>query len=233
MGVYMDTTNMGTTNTESTNPETANKDAKKRPTVVTIAAVLLIVLSLFVAGLGIANQFGLLGQGFGNRQFIAGQGRNRNFTPPSGSQSNGFPQNGSPQNGFPQNGFPSGQTGQGTTRNFTFTGRGNTGLAGILRILRPITIALDLILLGLSIIAAIGLFMYKRWAIILAIVVSALVILLTIPSMIRIFSTVTLIENLVRILMAVAVIVLLLLPASRKAYATSRPSEEEVERIVR
>ena len=70
-------------------------------------------------------------------------------------------------------------------------------LPGIFRILRPVTIALDIIVLVLSVIAAIGLFKTKRWAAIMAIVVSVLVILLTIPSMIRIFSTVTLVENLV------------------------------------
>ena len=89
-------------------------------------------------------------------------------------------------------------------------------------ILRPVTIALDIILLVLSVVAVIGLFKSKRWASILAIVVSVLVILLTIPSMIRIFSTVTLLENLIRILMAVAVIVLLLLPSARMSYATSK-----------
>jgi hypothetical protein len=201
----------------------------KRPTVVTIAAILLIVLSLFVAGLGIANQFGLLGRGFGNQQFVAGQGRNRNITPP-----NGFPSNGSPQNGFPQNGLPNSQDNPGTTPNFTFNRQGNTGLASLLRTLRPITLALDIIVLVLSLVAAIGLFKTKRWAAIMAIVLSALVILLTIPGFIRIFSATVLIEDLLRILMAVAVIVLLLLPSARKSFAAPEADEQvEVERIVR
>ena len=228
----IDTPNTETTNTESMNPDSPTKDSKKRPTVVTIAAVLLIVLSLFVAGLGIANQFGLLGGGFGNRQFTAGQFRNGNFPPPGGSQPNGqF--NGSP-NDLPSGGFPNTQNNQGTTPNFAFTPRGNTGLANIFRILRPVTLALDIILLALAIVAAIGLFMSKRWATIMAIVVSVLVILLTIPNMIRIFSATTLIENLLRILMAVAVIILLLLPSARKTTVTSQAGEEmEVERVVR
>jgi hypothetical protein len=46
-----------------------------------------------------------------------------------------------------------------------------------------------------------------------------LLILLTIPGMLRIFSAVVLIENLARVLLALAVIVLLLLPASRRAFA--------------
>ena len=79
-----------------------------------------------------------------------------------------------------------------------------------------------------------GLFKNMRWGKILAIVISVLVILLTIPNMIRIFSTVTLAENLVRILMAVAVIVLLLLPSARKTYAAPEGDDQiEVERVVR
>ncbi len=95
-------------------PITEEKTNIKRPTVITIAAILLLVLSLFVAGLGIANQFGLLGQGFGNRQFIAGQIRNRNFTPPGGF----------PSNGLPPNGFSGDQNSQGTAPNFPLTPRG-------------------------------------------------------------------------------------------------------------
>ncbi len=220
---------MDTTNIDNSNMGSNPIDTNKRPSVVTIAAILLIILSLFVAGLGVANQFGLLGRGFGNRQFVPGQFRNRTFTPPSGSQSNGFPQGASPQNGVPND-----QNGQGTTPNFTFNRGGVTGIARIFRIIRPVTIALDIFLLMLSVVAAIGLFKTKRWAAIMAIVISALVILLTIPGMLRIFSSVILVENLVRILLAIAVIVLLLLPAARKSYATSKTDDaEEIVRIVR
>jgi hypothetical protein len=225
----MDTNNTETTNIDNTNMGATNIDTRKRPSVVTIAAILLIVLSLFVAGLGIANQFGLLGSGAGNRQFVAGQFRNPNFTPPNGSQSNGFP-----QNGFPQNGLPNGQNGQGTTPNFTFNRGAGTGIARILRIIQPVIIGLDIILLVLSVVAAIGLFKTKRWAAVMAIVISVLVIILTIPGFIRVFSATVLIENLIRILMAAAVIVLLLLPSARKSFAAPEAVEQvEVERIVR
>jgi magnesium-transporting ATPase (P-type) len=215
----MDTTNMDPTTPESTNPEATNKDSNKRPTVVTIAAILLIVLCLFVAGLGVANQFGLLGQGFGGRQFAGRIGQNRTFNP---------------QGGFPQGGFQNDPNNPGTTPNRTFNRPAVTGFARIFQILRPITLALDIILFVLAVVAAIGLFKSKRWGTIMAIVISVLLILLTVPSMIRIFSTVTLAENLVRILLAVAVIVLLLLPSARKSYVTPEVDEQvEVERIVR
>jgi len=201
----------------------------KRPAVVTIAAILLIVLTVFVAGLGIANQYGLLGQGFGNGGFVAGQLRNRNYTSQGGT-----PQGGFPQGGFTQGGTTNDQTNQGTTNNFVRNRQAGTGLTSILRLLQPVTLGLDILMLVLAVVAAIGLFKSKRWGVILAIVISVLLILLAIPGMIRIFSAVVLVENLVRILLAIAVVVLLLLPSSRKSFATSKISDQkEVERIVR
>jgi hypothetical protein len=182
----------------------------KRPPVVTIAAILLVILALFVAGLGIAGQFGLTR---GSRQFAAGQFRNRNFT---------FP-NGGSNNGSPIGSLPNGQNGTGTTPNFNRTFPGATGATGITRLIRliqPVIIGLDILMLILAGVAAFAIFKGKRWGVILAIVLAVILLLLTIPGFIRIFSAVVLIENLARILLAVAVIVLLLLPASRKAFAT-------------
>ncbi len=180
----------------------------KRPPVVTIAAILLVVLALFVAGLGIAGQLGLTR---GNRQFAAGQFRNRTFNP-----------NGGTNNGSPIGSLPNGQGNSGTNPNFsrTFTrGGGTNRLFRLFSLLRPVTIGLDIIILILAGVAAFALFRGKRWGVVLAIILAVLVLLLTIPSMIRIFSAVVLVENLARILLAVAVVVLLLLPASRKAFA--------------
>jgi len=185
----------------------------QRPAVVTIAAALLIVLSLFVAGLGIANQYGLLGQGFGNQPFGAGQIRNRDFNPQGG-----FPQGGFPQGGFPQGGFPNDQNNSGGTPNFAPNQQMGIGFARIFRLIRPVSIAFNVILLVLSFVAAIGLFKSRRWGATLAIMLAVLMFLMAIPGLLRIFSTVLLIENVVRMLMAAAVVVLLLLPSARKSY---------------
>jgi len=184
----------------------------KRPSVVTIAAILLVVLALFVAGLSLAGQFGLVRRGFANQTFTGSQFRNRSFSLP----------NDGTNNGAPLGTLPNDQNGTGTTNNFprTFTGgTGGTGLTRLFRLLRPVTIGLDVILLILAGVAAFGIFRGKQWGRILAIVLAVLLILLAIPSFIRIFSAVVLIENLARIFLAVAVIVLLLLPTSRKAFA--------------
>ncbi len=194
----------------------------KRPPVVTIAAILLVVLALFVAGLGIAGQFGLTR---GPRQFAADQFRNRTFNSPNGGTGNpiGALPNGQGNTGSPNGTFPNGQGDTGTTPNFSRTfpgGGGGSGLTRLFRLLRPVMIGLDVVLLVLAAVAAFGLIKGKRWGVVLSIILAVLVILLTIPSMIRIFSIVVLVENLARILLAVAVVVLLLLPASRKAFAT-------------
>jgi hypothetical protein len=204
----------------------------KRPTVVTIAAIVLVVLCLFVAGLGLATQFGLI-RGLGGGGFVAGQFRNRQFNPQNGvtnnNGQNGFP-NINGQNGFTNNNgqigtLPNDQTNQGTTPNFTPNRQFGTGLASVLRLLQPVMTGLDIVLLILSIVAVVGLLKNMRWGAILGIVLSVLVILLAIPGFIRLFSAVVLIENLVRILLAVAVIVLLLLPIARKSYLPAREEE--------
>ncbi len=197
----------------------------KRPSVVTIAAILLVILGLFVAGLGIAGQVGLAGRGFGNRRFVAGQFPNRNFNP----------QNGGTFNGNPIGNLPNGQNSGGTTPNFTPSRQfNNTGLTRLLRVFRSVSLGLDIAILILAGVAVFGLLKGKRWGQILAIVLAAIILLLTIPSLIRIFSAVVLVENLVRILLAVAVIVLLLLPTTRKTLVTANATDQEpAERIVR
>ena len=187
----------------------------QRPAVVTIAAILLLILSLLVAGLGISRQFGLLGVGFGNQQFVPGQFQNRNFNP----------QNRVPFNVNPNTGLPNDQNNQGTTPNFTPNRQIGAGFARIFRLIRPVMIGLDVILLVLAAVATIGLFKSKRWAATIAIVLAVLLFLLAIPGLLRIFSTIVLIENVVRMLLAVAVIVLLLLPSARKAYLPAREKQ--------
>jgi heme A synthase len=184
----------------------------QRPAVVTIAAILLIVLCMFVAGFGIARQYGLLGIGLGNRQFVPGQFQNRNFTPP----------NGLPFNGGPFNGFPNDQNNQGMPPNFAPNQQIGIGFARIFRLIQPVTIGFNVILLVLAVVASIGLFKSRRWAATLAIVLAILLFLMAIPGLLRIFSPVMLIENVVRMLLAVAVIVLLLLPSARNSYLPAK-----------
>jgi uncharacterized membrane protein (DUF2068 family) len=85
-----------------------------------------------------------------------------------------------------------------------------------------VTTGVNIGALVLGLLAAIGLWKQKKWAAILAIILAALLLLTSLTgfaSMLRFFSPLVFGEGLIKILLALAVIVLLLLPASRKAYA--------------
>jgi hypothetical protein len=190
----------------------------QRPVLVTIAAILLLILSLLVAGFGMARQFGLFGTSFGRGQIVPGQLRDRNFNP----------QGGFPQGGFPQGGFPNDQNNQGTVPNFAPNQQMGIGIARIFRLIRPVMIALNVILLVLAVVAAIGLFKSRRWAAILAIVLASLMFLTAIPGLLRFFSPVMMIENVVQMVLALAVIVLLLLPSARNSYLPVKENTRQV-----
>lgn len=178
----------------------------RRPAVVTLAAILLILLTLFVAGFGIARQYGLSRIGFGNRQFVPGQFQGRNFNP--------------------QGGFPNDPNNPGSVPNFNPNRQAGVGLTRLFRLIRPVLTGLNLILVVFGVVAAIGLFKSRRWGAVLAILLAALLFLLAIPGLFRIFSVVSLVESLVRMLLAVTVIVLLLLPSARKAYISAQNSNQ-------
>jgi hypothetical protein len=190
----------------------------QRPAWVTIAAILLLILSLIVAGFGMARQFGLYGIGLGRGQLVPGQLRDRNFNP----------QGGFPQGGFPQGGFPNDQNNQGTVPNFAPNQQMGIGIARIFRLIRPVMIALNVILLVLAVVAAIGLFKSRRWAAILAIVLASLMFLTAIPGLLRFFSPVMMIENVAQMVLALAVIVLLLLPSARNSYLPVKENTRQV-----
>jgi len=183
----------------------------QRPVVVTIAGILLIVLTLFVAGFGIARQYGVLRVGVGNRQFLPGQFQSRNFNP---------------QGGFPSSGLPFDQNNPGTVPNFAPNRQVGVGLTRLFSLIRPVLTGLNVILVVLGVVAAIGLFKIKRWGATLAIVLAVLLFLLAIPGLFRIFSVAILAESLVRMLLAIVVSVLLLLPSARKAFVSAQDSNQ-------
>src|SRR4030066_1256031 len=168
----------------------------RRPVVVTIAAILLIVLTLFVAGFGIARQYGLLNVGLGNRQFLPGQFQGRNFNP---------------QGGLPPGDIPNDQNNPGSVPNFTPNRQIGVGFTRLFRLIRPVLTGLNVFLVVLGVMAAIGLFKSRRWGAVLAILLAVLLFLLAIPGVFRIFSALMLVETLVRMLLAAAVSILLLL----------------------
>jgi len=194
----------------------------KRPVTLIIATIVLIVLVLFSSGLTLASNFGLLGSTFGadglaGRRFMPGSGSGNlpgdgfnNLQPGTRPDfGNGQPLDNSGSNGGTSQTNPNYQNFQGRTG----------GINTLSRIIRIATIGLYSAVLILGLLAAFGLWKQKKWAAILAIILSALILLLSIPDLLRIFSWLILGETFLKVLLSLAVIILLLLPASRRAYS--------------
>jgi hypothetical protein len=196
---------------------------KSRPVILKIAAIVLAVLILFSAGLALARNYGLLpNAGFAGRQGLGARRFTGNFQNGNGNGNFQTFQNGNGTGTSPNDNG----TGTGTFQNGTGTGtfqRSSTAFA-LTRVLRTVTLYLNYGLLVFGLLAVVGVWMVKKWGAVLAIISSILVFLTTVPGLLRInFATwLTITEAVVKILLAVAVIVLLLLPASRKAYATQQ-----------
>jgi hypothetical protein len=191
----------------------------KRPITLTIAAILLLVMLLLSSVWPVVGGDRLLGINTGFGRFSGGfPGGN----PPSGNFQQGTPPGNFPQgtlsaqpngtqSGFSQNGQNQNGTGNGMNQQFQPGNgvRGNRGGMMGNRVLQYVLYAVEL-LLGLA--AIVGLWLSKRWGMILAIITSAIVLVATIPSMFRIFSVFSLIENLLKILLAIGIIVLVVIP---------------------
>lgn len=191
----------------------------KRPGTVTFAAILVVVLLLISAVWPLVGgdellRFGNSGQPGG----ILPSGPLGNLpagTPPS---SDGTVQLGTPQPGT--GGAPKGMQGQpgiggapdnGMQSNSSQVPSGS-GLMSIMRILQYVLYAL-VIVCGL--IAFGGLWTWRRWGSVMAVVTSVIVTVMSVVSLFGMFSTVVLIESIVRMLIALAVVALVLMPGSR------------------
>jgi len=192
----------------------------KRPGSVTIAAILVVVLLLISAVWPLVGGDELLGMGNSGQP-----GANM----PSGSQGNlpdaippgfeGTAQPPSQPDGTPQPGMggaPDGQQGQpgmadGMQPNFGEAPAGN-GMIPIMRILQYVLYAL-VIVCGL--IAFGGLWTWKRWGNVMAVITSVIVIVMSAVSLFGMISTAVLVESIIRMVIALAVAILVLLPRSK------------------
>jgi uncharacterized membrane protein (DUF2068 family) len=81
-------------------------------------------------------------------------------------------------------------------------------------ILADVLYALE-IALGIAVI--IGLWLSKRWGSILAIILAALVLIVTLPGLLQMTAVALVVENVLKVLLSVGIMVLVLLPGSRLA----------------
>jgi hypothetical protein len=194
------------------------KTSKLNPKLLTIAAVLLIVLAL----LFMATPLLRTSRGFQRSSNFVPQGNGQSF------QQNGFPAQGNGQS-FPQNGFPnqgSGSQSQGGSNypNRQFAARGG----GLLRLafLNGVTgVIVYFLALLISLAAAVGMFLTRRWGQILGICMAVLYLLLGLVSLLPILligaidlrNPLSLILGSAHILLAVAVIAFASIPAKKLA----------------
>ena len=189
----------------------------KRPVTLTIAAVLVLVLIVIsavwplVGGQSLLGRTGLRGGGgFPQRNFSA---ENSQWgTPPARLREN-------------QNQAAPGQPGTGTENSGSGTqfqpdGRMPANRGGAMQLMRIFQYALYAVELVLGLVAIGGLWASKRWGIVLAIITSAVVLVATAAGFFRPVSMFLLIENLLKVVIAVGVIVLVVLPKPKQEQAS-------------
>ena len=177
------------------------------PLMIKVAAVCLIALILVSAVWSLATSFGLvrIGGAFGSAQILGGR--------PNG----GFPQGNFRNDGNtqpPGNFQPPENFRNGAGPNFA----GRTGFSNIFRATRVAGIGLNVAALLLGTVAVIGLFKHTKWGVVLAIILAVLLGLSSLFGVFRIMLPLVLIQSIVKLVLAIAVVVLLLLPATRKVY---------------
>lgn len=183
---------------------------KDRPVTLLIATLLLLLLVLVYAVLPLTGLDRSFLRG-GTAQFNRGQIQG-NFDP------NNLP-NG--QN-FNPGTLPQGQNSdQNTQGNQNFSGnRQFNPNSGINRLGRILSNILHWTVIALGVLALVGLWLKKRWGIVLAIILAVTAFAFTVPGIFRpMFSTVTIAANISILLFSVGVVVLSLLPQTRKATA--------------
>lgn len=214
----------------------------KGPIFIKTAAICLILLIIVSAGWSLVTGFGLV-RGLGNNFVVSGPGGNFTGRGFSGSDGNfqrpeGFqPGDGNfqpPDGGF--QGQPGGQLPEGAPQgqqNFSGDLRPGASILGPLGLLRWLGVGVSIAALIGGVLAIIGLFKGKKWGVVLSILLAALLGLTSAIGFIRFTINLTTGIAMLKILLATAVIVLLLLPASRKtltpASASVMGSDDEEE----
>lgn len=186
-------------NNDITEDQTKKNVFKDRPVTLIIAAVLLLLLIVVYAVfplVGVQRTLGGEGaQGFNRGQF------QQNFD----------------QGNLPQGGQPFNQSNPNGSGTATRTFNANSGLVNVFRVL---TNVLHWAVIALGVMAIVGLWLKKRWGIVWAIILSVIAFASTVPSLFRpMFGTFAVIQNIAIVLLSLGVIVLSLLPQTRKATA--------------
>jgi hypothetical protein len=199
----------------------------KRSVTLKVAAILLVLLVVVGSGLAIARNYGLFGLQANRGVIMNGRPANGFQGVQNGQRPGNLPDF-QPGQGMPNPDISSGGDqgpmiiNNGNTSTRTFQGTSNLTF---LRFIQRGSLFLNISLLVLGLAAAVGVWLGKKWGTISAFIISLLMLLLALPNLLMRFSLtnwLTVTEVVVRIILAIAVMVLLLLPASRKQGTQAR-----------
>ncbi len=173
--------------------------------ILTVASIGLILLVLIGAGWSLATNFGWVNAGFSGNPISGGR---------MGS--------GLPRGSLEDGSFQPPENFQGRGGNFSQAG----GLTGVFGVVRWLGTGLNLAGLLIGAVAVTGIHKRKKWGVVLAIVLASLIGLTSLFGLFRFAVTLSYAQSLIKVVLAVTVIVLLLLPSARKVY---NPASELVD----
>jgi hypothetical protein len=193
----------------------------KRPVTIIIAAVLVVFLVLISAVWPMVSGQKLLGgTGLPNesqpQQGIGPTGDQPQGTPPQpGNGNNRQPMDGTQGTGSFNNGASTGQPGQ-PPEGMDGVQKGSFQKNQILEyILYSVILVLGIVSFG-------GLWISRRWGIVVSIVTAALVLVETLPGLFQTASTISLVDSLLKVVLSIGIIVLVVLPVSQPEHCQTQ-----------
>lgn len=180
------------------------------------AAICLIVLAALCCGYAVATTLGVI-------RMMPSDAGSFQGTPqafPGGSQDNGGRQQGAMPQGTPPSGFEGGSRPDGST--WSGNASGGFGAMGGFGTLRWVSVGLYGAALVLAVVAVVGILKEKKRGAILGVILAVVLTIVSAFGLFRLASGWSFALSLVEVLLGVAVIVLLLLPGARKAYAPKK-----------
>jgi hypothetical protein len=173
-----------------------------------------VIVVLLVIAAGIWPLFG------GNRTFMQGRptgqfGQMRG-NPPTGGQM--------PNSGNFQPGFGNGQTSRQNSSGNNYGMNWGSDLSTSLKLMQLLRFGVSGAVIFFGLLAVLGIFLMRKWGKVLTIITGAIVLAYTLPNLFRFMGGNLLFEGLIKVILAVAAVVLVFLPDKRSPVQASTPS---------
>lgn len=194
---------------------------RQKPTVLKIITLIVCVLLVLIAGV-----YPLSGGTRALGGWTSPGIRTGNFTPPAeGSfqpgQGGNLPQGGENWENLPETGtIPGGGRG-----NFTGDTTQLTQLQTQMKLLQLLQYTVSGAIILFGILTAVGVWLNKKWGRVMAVITAVIILGYTVPTMMRAFVTLNLVEGIVKIILAVALVVLVFIRGKKPQPKTEAPVE--------